>query len=328
MVRRFEVTSASASGRIRFMWLFATLAVVITAPLAAAEYQNFRYDLELLVNDQPVDFHIAWRCYSGLEGPNFGPGGLILHRQKPTISAHWLVRSLPSGAAIISPLTAFCQEAPDANDAHDGKDYDAHILLIDNPSHPTSLQIFSKNGILGLGYTVRIAKSSIVRLDEPEHDYSINAEDNRVLKSIRDNCTGYQRVLAATYPESIWRKSQALWNEFYHFEKATSGPFYGLDQLVGESGLSLSLVKSGGRWELPSNLPNGPPAEVYFPIDGPRQTTDRMRGDDISRPLPPTTVKIDAVDIPVGPLRTPVYDPETHLFMYLVNQKYSCWNLR
>ena len=74
MVRRFKVTSASAYSRTRFMWLSATLAVVITAPLAAAEYQNFRYDLELLVNDQPVDFHIAWRCYSGVGGTEFWAG--------------------------------------------------------------------------------------------------------------------------------------------------------------------------------------------------------------------------------------------------------------
>jgi len=297
--------------------------------IVADAHQGFRYDLELLVNDQPVDFHISWRCHSKLEGPNFGPGGPILRVQAPTVSERWMVHGLPNGAVVISPLRMFCQDAFDADGTPDGGEYNfASILLIDNPNHPSSLQIFSKKEAIGLGYTVRIVKSFMVGLDTPEPDYSLSAENKRLLKSILDSCTGYQRVSAVTFPESVWGKSQALESEFNHLEKATSGPFQGVDQLDFKSALSLSFVKSEGTWTLPPGLPSGPQAEIYFPIDGPRQTSEKMRGDDLSRPPPPTAMSIGGVNIPVGTLNTPVYDPKTRLFMYLINQKYNCWNLR
>jgi hypothetical protein len=301
-------------------WL-AFIALFV-CPLEAGATDNFRYDLQLLVNDKPVNFHIPWRCKQELEGPNFGPGGLIRSVMKPTISVSWIARRIPSGAVIFSPLRTYCvvEDSPVV--------YDPEILLVDNTNKPSSLQIFTRKAEVGSGYTVHIVTSSIVRLSRPEPDYAVTVEEREVMNAVRHSCSGYQGVFASIYPESNWGKSSVLSQEFSRFDTLSLGPFAHLDTLDIKSGVPISLVRVGNTWQLPSRIASDRPAKVYFPIDGPRQTTDKLRADALLRRAPPTSVEIDGAQIPVTGQSTAVYYPRNRWFMFLMTQKYDCWGLR
>jgi hypothetical protein len=289
----------------------------------AASATNWLYDLKLLVNDQPVDFHIPWRCKPGLKGPNMGPGGLILHVMKPTISVYWVARRIPSGAVIFLPLTTYCVGG-------DAPDYDPPaIYLIDNVTSPTSLQIFTRKEQVGFGYTLRIVTSSIVRTSKAEPDYSDTSEERELLKSVRNSCSGYQRVVAFTWPESAWGTSPGLREQFSGLTTLSLGPFRLSDMFNSKPMFPISLVRKRATWQLPSLNPSENLAEVYFPLDGPRQTTDELRGYDLQRrQAPPVTVEIDGTQFPLEAERKFVYDPKNRWIMRLLNQKFYCWSLR
>jgi hypothetical protein len=302
----------------------AVLLMLLTCEVAAAAATNWLYDLKLLVNDQSVEFHIPWRCYSGLEGPNFGPGALIHHTMKPTVSVYWIARRVASGAVIFLPLQTYCvgEDAPEYNPPA--------IYLIDDVTNPASLQIFTRKNQVGLGYTIRILKSSIGRRSEAEPDYSDTPEERDLLKSVRNSCSGYQRVVAYTWPESGWGKSQGLRDEFSGLTTVTLGPFRYFDSRFNAWPVfPISLVRRGATWHLPTMIPTENLAEVYFPLDGPRQTTDELRAEDLTKHrAPPVTVEIDGTTIPLDSDWKYVYEPKNRWAMRLLNQKFNCWSLR
>jgi hypothetical protein len=84
------------------------------------------------------------------------------------------------------------------------------IYVVDNPTNPTSLQIFTRKGQVGLGYTVRIVTSSIARPNIAERDHSDTREERDLLDSVRNSCSGYQKVVAFTWPEPAWGDSPGL----------------------------------------------------------------------------------------------------------------------
>jgi hypothetical protein len=296
------------------------LLMSLACPIVTGAVSNFRYDLKLLVNDQPVEFHIPWRCKEGLEGPNFGPGGLIQRVMKPTISISWIARSIASGVVIFSPMREYCiVEAPD---------YDPSIYLMDNATNPTSLQIFTRLNQMGLGYTVSVVTSSIVELAKAEPDYSDTREERDLLKSVRNSCSGYQRIAAYIYPESIWGKSQHLIEQLNKLTTVTLGPFAHLDTIDFKSNFSISLVRKDGTWRLPPSISSQGLAEVYFPLDGPRETTDKLRAEALGLPAPPASIEIDTTNVSLGAVQTYVYDPRNRWLMRLMNQKLDCWSLR
>ena len=288
----------------------------------AASAPNWVYDLKLLVNDQPVDFHVPWRCKPGLQGPNFGPGALIQHVMKPTISISWIVRRISGGAAIFSPLRTNCygDGAPEVDPPS--------IYVVDNPANPTSLQIFTRKQQVGLGYTVRVVTSSIAQPSKAEPDYSDTRAERDLLDTVRNSCTGYQKVVAYTFPESGWGSSQGSRNQFGGLTTLSLGPFRNMESFNSRPMFPISLVRQGDRWRLPSLIPSENLAEVFFPLAGPRQTTETLRGDDLQRPAPPVTVEIDATQIPLGTGTIYVYEPKNRWVMKLINQKFNCWSLR
>jgi hypothetical protein len=90
----------------------------------------------------------------------------------------------------------------------------------------------------------------------------------------------------------------------------------------------ISLIRMGSTWQLPSLTPSETLAEVYFPLAGPRQTTDKLRGDDLQRRAPPVTVEIDGTQIPLEAEDKFAYEPKHRWVMRLLNQKFNCWSLR
>ena len=307
--------AATAPPAVHSTQAATTTSLAVSAP-------NWLYDLKLLVNDQPVDFHVPWRCKPGLQGPNFGPGPLIYYAMKPTISIHWIARRLPGGAAIFSPLRAGCYGA-------DAPEFDPpSIYVVDNPANPTSLQIFTRKQQVGLGYTVRVVTSSIVRPSNAQPDYSDTREERDLLDSVRNSCTGYQKVVAYTFPESGWGISRGARDQFGGLTTLSLGPFRNMESFDSRPMFPISLLRKGDTWRLPSLIPSENLAQVFFPLAGPRQTTDTLRGDDLQRPAPPVTVEIDGTQIALGSGTIYVYEPKNRWVMKLINQKFNCWSLR
>jgi hypothetical protein len=304
----------------RMRWALLALLLPLAFPVPAEAAEGFSYDLRLQVNDQPVAFHIPWRCKIGLEGPNFGPGGLLRSVMKPTVSDVWVARTISTGAVLFTKLRTYCQDAPD---------YDPlPLYIVDSPTHPTLLQMFTRDRQIGLGYTVHVVASSIVRLSKAELDYSTSARERELMKSVRDSCSGYQSVLAITYPESTWDASEDLRQQFSRLATVTLGPFQHLQALDMKPRLQISLVRDGDAWRLPAQAPSENRADVYFPLQGPPQTTDKLRADGLLRPAPPVTVVIGGVGIPLDRDTQPVYDPQRRWFMRLLNEKMDCWTFR
>jgi hypothetical protein len=109
----------------------------------------------------------------------------------------------------------------------------------------------------------------------------------------------------------------------------TLGAFQYLDTLDFKSNFPISLVKNGDTWRLPSLIPSENSAEVYFPLEGPKQTSDKLRAEDLEQHrLPPVTVEIEGTRIPLGIKRLTVYDPQDRWLIFLRNLKFDCWNLR
>jgi|SRR5882757_82089 len=316
--------------KLRWALAGALIFMALTSALATAGVSNFRYDLKLRVNDTPVEFHIPWHCKTALEGPNFGPGGLIRTVMKTTVTTRWIARKIPNGVVFILSPTNFCVLDPPPA-ASDSDVQEPGIYLIDNVTHPTTLQIFNRRQSTGLGYTVRVVEDSMTQPTQAEPDYIPSAEERDLLKSVLDNCTGYERVVAQVWPKSHWESFKDLQDQFNGLTEVTSGRFQHLNELEPKKALVTSLIRQGDVWRLLPQESTDPAPEIYFPVAGPRQNTDELRAKGLMQEtLPPANIDIHGTRILLGgwPSATFVYDPESRSVMRLSNSKFECWTLR
>jgi hypothetical protein len=304
----------------------------------------YRFDLSVEINEKAYEVGYNWHCTRVLDGPNFGPGGLLKARWEISLPSKLLIRDIGNGAIFIVAPPSYCGDDSDQTTIANSRDDFPTIMVADSADSPTLIQKFARDKPVGLGYSVHIKASRISQLSSAVPDYDPSIEEKRVLRQLLASTSIYQSVWARILPEPIWARSVALST---YFEDATGIqvaplPTHIQTNVVGQDGhnnffpvdqkgvfpaqgfdyasYTVPLSKVGNQWILP--LRREADQALTYVFDSPNSRPD---GGDCARinSSPTAQVNYDETKVLVAASQQ-IFDSRRKLLIQLIN---SCRSL-
>jgi hypothetical protein len=316
--------------------LVLAIAALITGCSTPEPTRYFQLDLRLEIDKKPYEVTYNWHCWEVMDGPNFGPGGILKARWVWAPPTYAVLKKIEKDSVILFQPKPYCGDGA-YEFGPDGKASDPPITLIDSARYPTLMQIFTQRTPHGLGHDVSVKSATVKRLINSSPDY-VASEDEKLLKqSLQDNSHGYHSVSARVIPESVWGKSDTVRQYFKDADGVLIAPtptkirsnIVGSDGRynyfpVDQSGIypgadfdsyTVPLIRNDGFWRLPS-LNNFSMASIYYE-QAERPTESGARRYDIGSP-PVATVNYDGTSIQVLGSQQ-IFDSKRRLLIQFIN---------
>ncbi|MFM0046947.1 hypothetical protein [Paraburkholderia sediminicola] len=297
------------------------------------------------INQKAYNVAYNWHCTRVLDGPNFGPGGLLKARWEISPPSNLLIRDIGNGAIFIVAPPSYCGDDSDQTTIPNSRDEFPTIMVADSADSPTLIQRFVREKPVGLGYSVRIKAGRISQLSSAVPDYEPSIEEKKVLRQLLASTSTYQSVWARILPEPIWARSLALSTYFEHATgiQVAPSPTRIRTNIVGQDGrnnffpvdqkgifppqgfdyasYTVPLSKVGDEWVLP--LRREADQALTYVLGSPTSHPD---GGDCARinPSPMAQVNYDDTRVLVAASQQ-IFDSRRKLLIQLIN---SCRSLR
>lgn len=327
-----------AEKRLRAIWNFLIVPVValITSCATPEPTRYFQLDLTVEIDKKPYDVTYNWHCREVMDGPNFGPGGVLKARWDIAPPTYVVLKKVENDSVFLFRPTPYC-----GNETYglktDGQTYNPPITFIDSARHPTLMQVFTQRTPHGLGHDVVVKSGTIRRLENSLSDYVASEDEKHLKQSLQDNSHGYHSVSARVIPETVWGKSDALRQYFKNAEGILIAPtpteirsnvvgrdgknnFFPVDQagVYPSSELdsyTVPLMRTDGVWRL-SSLNKFAMAAIYV-AQPERPAESGARRYDIGSP-PEATIDYDGNSIQVLSSQQ-IFDSKRRLLIQFIN---------
>lgn len=308
-----------------------------------APVRYYRFDLSIEINQKAYNVAYNWHCTRVLDGPNFGPGGVLKARWEISPPSKFLIRDISNGAIFVVAPPSYCGDDSNQTAIANSRDDFPIIMVADSADRPTLIQKFLRDKPVGLGYSVHIKTSRISQLSMAVPDYEPSIEEKKFSQLLLSSTDTYQSVWARIIPEPIWARSVALSTYFEHATGIQVAPlptriqtnivgrdgrnnFFPVDQKgvspqsFDDVSFTVPLGKVGDEWILPPRR-EADQALTYI-LDSPASRPD---GGDCARvnSSPTAQVNYDETRVPVAASQQ-IFDSRRKLLIQFIN---SCRSL-
>jgi hypothetical protein len=309
---------------LRLMAVACCLPVIVGMPGCATSKsaRYFQLDLKLAIDKQTYDIAYNWHCNEVMDGPNFGPGGILKARWVWSPYTYMVLKKLENGSALLFNPPQYCgDEVAGAT---------KEVLLVDSLENPEVMEIFTQRRSKGARRDVVITSANVRQLVEPRVDYSSSAEEKKGKDLLESRSRGYQSISASVFPESIWKSDENLVKLFSRAQGILLAPiaqnereqhnFFSINRMLlapdfDWDAYTVPLFKVGGEWKF-TERSTAASAFQYVAPDS--TTTDKTRSYDIGRP-PLAFVSYRGTLVEVQNSRQ-VFDAEKRLLIQFVNE--------
>lgn len=305
--------------------------VIVTAGCATTEpTRYFQLDLKLEINNKPYDVTYNWHCREVLDGPNFGPGGILKARWEISPPTNVVLKKIENNAVFLFRPTLYCGNGTYGLGT-DGSSFKPPITVIDSIINPTVMQIFTQQKTHGIRYDVFLKSGTIRRLEKSAPDYVASEEEKHLKQLLQDNSHGYYSVSARVIPESVWGKSDAVNQYFRNVNGIVIAPtptghngrnnffpvnWAGVFPLSEpEEAYTVPLIKSGNIWQSPATNDFGIAMIYYAQPESLAESSPKHYG--IGSP-PTATVDYDGTSIQVFSSQQ-IFDSKRKLLIQFIN---------
>lgn len=288
----------------------------------------FQLDLKVGVDKQTYNVTYNWHCNEVMDGPNFGPGGILKARWEWSPSPYMVLKKLKDGSVFLFNPPRYCGDQISGS-IGDRWIFEKEVLIVDSSENPGVMELFTSRRIKGADREVAIISADIRQFAESRVDYSFSAEETKEKDLLERRSRGYHSVSARVLPESIWKADENLVKQFSHAQGILLAPiaqnerdqhnFFSAHRVPLAPDFdwdvyTVPLFKVGGVWKFTDRSEAGSAFQFVAPDSA---KIDNTRSYDIGRP-PVAFVSYRGTLIEVQNSRQ-VFDAEKRLLIQFVN---------
>lgn len=321
---------------IKVRWVQVTAFVLcfplVTLMAGCATTEPARYfqlDLKLNIDKKTYEVTYNWHCNEVMDGPNFGPGGILKARWVWSPPTYMVLRKVENGSVFLFSPPQYCGDDVAGLSKNEGN-FRKEIIVVDSIFNPKVMEAYTQRRIKGTGQEVGIVSTKIRRLDKSAMDYIPSQEEAKAKILLSDHSHGYQSVSARIFPESIWKSDENLARPFSRAKGIMLSPLapnennqynFFLGQRATRAidfdwdAYTVPLFRVGNQWELTENSETHSALRFIVPDV---MAMDKNAKYDIGRP-PVAFVNYNGIQIEVQNSRE-IFDAERRLLIQFINE--------